>query len=48
MVGWLVKQAVTKRGEEYLTYPQRALFDRIGIRRQVARGPIHTELLLSG
>ena len=35
IVGWLVKQAVTKRGEEYLTYPQRALFDRIGIRRQV-------------
>jgi len=34
-IGWLIKQAVTKRGEEYLTYPQRALFDRIGIRRQV-------------
>ena len=26
-IGWLVKQAVTKRGEEYLTFPQRALFD---------------------
>jgi Beta-lactamase len=34
-IGWLIKQAVTKRGEEYLTFPQRALFDRIGIRRQV-------------
>ncbi len=32
---YLAKLAVTKRGEEFLTWPQRALFDRIGIRRQV-------------
>ena len=31
-LGMLVKQTVEARGEEYLTYPQRALFDRIGIR----------------
>jgi hypothetical protein len=34
-IGYLIKQAVIRRGEEYLTWPQRALFDRIGIRRQV-------------
>jgi CubicO group peptidase (beta-lactamase class C family) len=48
MVGWLVKQAVTKRGEEYLTYPQRALFDRIGIRRQVLETDPYGNFLLSG
>jgi CubicO group peptidase (beta-lactamase class C family) len=48
MVGWLVKEAVTKRGEEYLTYPQRALFDRIGIRRQVLETDPYGNFLLSG
>jgi len=48
MVGWLVKQAVTKRGEEYLTYPQRALFDRIGIRRQVLETDPYGNFLLTG
>jgi CubicO group peptidase (beta-lactamase class C family) len=48
MVGWLVKQAVTARGEEYLTYPQRALFDRIGIRRQVLETDPYGNFLLSG
>jgi CubicO group peptidase (beta-lactamase class C family) len=31
-LGMIVKQTVEARGEEYLAYPQRALFDRIGIR----------------
>jgi CubicO group peptidase (beta-lactamase class C family) len=48
MVGWLVKQAVTKRGEEYLTWPQRALFDRIGIRRQVLETDPYGNFLLTG
>jgi CubicO group peptidase (beta-lactamase class C family) len=48
MVGWLVKQAVTARGEEYLTYPQRALFDRIGIRRQVLETDPYGNFLLTG
>ena len=48
MVGWLIKQAVTKRGEEYLTYPQRALFDRIGIRRQVLETDPYGNFLLTG
>jgi CubicO group peptidase (beta-lactamase class C family) len=48
IVGWLVKQAVTKRGEEYLTWPQRALFDRIGIRRQVLETDPYGNFLLTG
>jgi CubicO group peptidase (beta-lactamase class C family) len=48
MVGWLVKQAVTARGEDYLTYPQRALFDRIGIRRQVLETDPYGNFLLTG
>src|SRR3954470_3276669 len=48
LVGYLVKQAVTKRGEEYLAFPQRALFDRIGIRRQVLETDPYGNFLLSG
>ena len=48
IIGWLVKQAVTKRGEEYLTFPQRALFDRIGIRRQVLETDPYGNFLLTG
>ena len=47
-VGYLIKQAVVKRGEDYLTYPQRALFDRIGIRRQVLETDPYGNFLLSG
>jgi len=47
-IGRLIKQAVTKRGEEYLTYPQRALFDRIGIRRQVLETDPYGNFLLTG
>jgi CubicO group peptidase (beta-lactamase class C family) len=47
-LGFLVRQAVEKRGEEYLTYPQRALFDRIGIRRQVLEPDPWGNFLLSG
>jgi CubicO group peptidase (beta-lactamase class C family) len=34
-LGHLVRREAERRGEEYLTFPQRLLFDRIGIRRQV-------------
>ncbi len=37
-----------KRGEEYLTWPQRALFDKIGIRRQVLETDPYGNFLLSG
>jgi CubicO group peptidase (beta-lactamase class C family) len=47
-IGYLIKQAVTARGEEYLTFPQRALFDRIGIRRMVLETDPFGNFLLTG
>jgi CubicO group peptidase (beta-lactamase class C family) len=47
-IGWLIKQAVEKRGGEYLTWPQRALFDRIGIRKQVLETDPYGNFLLTG
>ncbi|MDH4066221.1 MAG: beta-lactamase family protein, partial [Acidobacteriota bacterium] len=47
-LGYLVRQAVERRGEQYLTWPQRALFDRIGIRRQVLEPDPWGNFLLSG
>ena len=47
-LGFLVQQAAEQRGEEYLTYPQRALFDKIGIRRQVLEPDPWGNFLLSG
>jgi CubicO group peptidase (beta-lactamase class C family) len=47
-LGYLVQQAVRKKGAEYLTWPQRALFDRIGIRRQVLETDPWGNFLLSG
>jgi len=47
-IGYLIQQAVKKRGEEYLTFPQRALFDRIGIRRQVLETDPYGNFLLTG
>jgi CubicO group peptidase (beta-lactamase class C family) len=47
-IGRLVKTAVVKRGEEYLTWPQHALFDRIGIRRQVLETDPYGNFLLTG
>ena len=47
-LGYLVKQFVTARGDSYLTYPQRALFDAIGIRRQVLETDPYGNFLLTG
>ncbi len=47
-LGYLVRQIVRRRGEEYLTFPQRALFDRIGIRRQVLETDPYGNFLLTG
>jgi CubicO group peptidase (beta-lactamase class C family) len=35
LTNYLIRLAVEKRGEEYLSFPQRALFDKIGIRTMV-------------
>jgi CubicO group peptidase (beta-lactamase class C family) len=47
-LGYLVKRTVTRRGEEYLTYPQRELFDRIGIRKMVLEPDPYGNFLLTG
>ena len=47
-IGYLIKQAVTKRGEQYLAWPQRALFDKIGIRRQVLETDPFGNFLITG
>jgi CubicO group peptidase (beta-lactamase class C family) len=47
-LGFLVRQAVEQRGEPYLTYPQRALFDKIGIRKQVLETDPWGNFLISG
>ena len=47
-IAYLAKLAVTGRGEEFLTWPQRALFDRIGIRRQVLETDPHGNFLITG
>jgi CubicO group peptidase (beta-lactamase class C family) len=47
-LGMIVRDAVRARGEEYLTWPQRALFDRIGIRRQVLETDPYGNFLLNG
>ena len=44
----IIRDAVRKRGEEYLTFPQRALFDKIGIRRQVLETDPYGNFLLNG
>ncbi|MBI5691291.1 MAG: serine hydrolase [Verrucomicrobia bacterium] len=35
LANYLIRLALEKRGEDYLTFPQRALFDRLGIRTMV-------------
>ena len=35
LISYLVRLGVEKRGEEYLSFPQRALFDKLGIRTMV-------------
>jgi CubicO group peptidase (beta-lactamase class C family) len=47
-IAYLTKLAVTKRGDNILTWPQRALFDRIGIRKQVLETDPYGNYLISG
>jgi len=48
LLGLVFKQAVEKRGEDYLTWPQKNLFDKIGIRRQVLETDPYGQFLISG
>jgi CubicO group peptidase (beta-lactamase class C family) len=47
-ITYLAKLAVAKRGENFLTWPQRALFDRIGIRKQVLETDPYGNFLITG
>ncbi len=48
LVMHLVRKAIEKRGEQYLTYPQRALLDKIGIRRQMLEVDPYGNFLITG
>ena len=48
IVNGLIRMAVEKRGETYLSYPQRALFDRLGIRSAVLEPDVAGNLLIQG
>lgn len=47
-LGYLVRLAAQKRGVPYLSFPQRLLFDEIGIRRQVLEPDPYGNFLLTG
>lgn len=47
-LGYLVRQAAEKRGVPYLSFPQRLLFDEVGIRRQILEPDPHGNFLLTG
>ncbi|HJM74423.1 MAG TPA: serine hydrolase [Dehalococcoidia bacterium] len=47
-LGSIVRQTVEAQGEQYLTWPQRALFDRIGIRKQVMETDTNGNFILTG
>lgn len=48
LVNYLIRLAVEKRGEQYLSFPQRALFDRIGIRTMVMETDPYGNFLTQG
>ena len=48
LVNYLIRLGVEGRGGEYLSFPQRALFDRIGIRGMVLETDPYGNLLLQG
>jgi CubicO group peptidase (beta-lactamase class C family) len=48
LINYLVRLAVEKRGEEYLSFPQRALFDKIGIRTMVMETDPYGNFLTQG
>ncbi len=48
-LGYIVRRTVENElGEEYLTWPQRAVFDKIGIRRFVMETDIYGNFILTG
>ena len=48
LINYLVRLAVEKRGEEYHSFPQRNLFDKIGVRNMVMETDPYGNFLLQG
>ena len=48
LINYLIRLAVEKRKEEYLSFPRRALFDRIGIRNMVIETDPYGNFLTQG
>jgi CubicO group peptidase (beta-lactamase class C family) len=48
LVNYLIRLAVEGRGEDYLSFPQRALFDKIGVRTMVIETDPYGDLLTQG
>ena len=48
LISYLIRLAVEKRGQEYLSFPQRALFDKIGIRTMVLETDPYGNFLTQG
>ncbi len=47
-LGYIIRRTVEAKGEVYLSWPQKALFDRIGIRKQVLEPDPYGNFLLTG
>jgi CubicO group peptidase (beta-lactamase class C family) len=47
-LGAIVRRTVEAQGGEYLSWPQRALFDKIGIRKQVLETDLWGNFVLTG
>lgn len=47
-LNYLIRKAVDRRHEDYLTYPQRHLFDRIGVRGMILETDPYGHFLLQG
>jgi CubicO group peptidase (beta-lactamase class C family) len=48
LINYLIRLAVEKRGEEYLSFPRRALFDKIGMRHVVMETDPYGNFLTQG
>jgi CubicO group peptidase (beta-lactamase class C family) len=48
LINYLIRLAIEARGEEYLSFPQRALFDKLGIRDMVVETDPYGNFLLQG
>ncbi len=47
-LGYIIRQTVERLGENYLAWPQKALFDRIGIRKQMLETDPYGNFILTG